>query len=106
VASPPIIEFIGIIVLITFALLGVVKVSFLYLFIGLVYGFTVAFTIATLYVEEITFFQYRKRRQLLKLVLAGILEPIIFHPFLVYCSVVGNWDYWFEGKKSWGACVE
>jgi biofilm PGA synthesis N-glycosyltransferase PgaC len=99
----PLIEAFGIVLLILFSLLGVINISFLYLFIVLIYGYTVSFTIATLYIEEITFFQYKKRRQLLRLVLAGLLEPLIFHPFLVYCSVTGNWDYFFEGKKAWGS---
>jgi hypothetical protein len=99
----PLIEAFGIIILILLSLLGVVNISFLYLFIALIYGYTVSFTIATLYIEEITFFQYKKRRQLLRLVLAGLLEPLFFHPFLVYCSVTGNWDYFFEGKKAWGS---
>lgn len=99
----PIIEFMGIILLILFSLLGVININFLYLFIALIYGYTVAFTIATLYIEEITFFQYKKRRQLLRLVIAGILEPLMFHPFVVYCAMTGNWDYFFEGKKAWGS---
>jgi biofilm PGA synthesis N-glycosyltransferase PgaC len=99
----PLIEAFGILILILFSLLGVINISFLYLFIALIYGYTVSFTIATLYIEEITFFQYKKRRQLLRLVLAGLLEPLFFHPFLVYCSVTGNWDYFFEGKKAWGS---
>lgn len=99
----PLIEAFGIFLLVLFSLLGVINISFLYLFIALIYGYTVSFTIATLYIEEITFFQYKKRRQLLRLVLAGLLEPLLFHPFLVYCSVTGNWDYFFEGKKAWGS---
>lgn len=98
----PIIEFLGISLLIIFALLGVVNISFLYLMIFLIYGFTVTFTIATIYIEEITFFQYKKRRQLVRLLLAGILEPIIYHPFAAFCAITGNWDYFFEGKTSWG----
>jgi len=98
----PIVEFLGITLLIVFSLLGVVDVSFFYMMLFLIYGFTVAFTIATLYIEEITFFQYKKRRQLLKLLLAGVLEPILYHPFVVFCSVTGNWDYFFEGKTNWG----
>jgi biofilm PGA synthesis N-glycosyltransferase PgaC len=99
----PLIEAFGILILILLSLLGVINISFLYLFIALIYGYTVSFTIATLYIEEITFFQYKKRRQLLRLVLAGLMEPLFFHPFLVYCSVTGNWDYFFEGKKAWGS---
>lgn len=98
----PVIEFIGISLLIIFALLGVVNVSFLYLMIILIYGFTVAFTIGTIYLEEITYFQYKKRRQLVRLLLAGILEPIVFHPFSAFCAITGNWDYFFEGKTAWG----
>lgn len=98
----PIIEFFGLMLLIVFALVGIVDANFFFLMISLVYGFSISFTIATIYIEEVTFFQYRKKRQILKLVFAGLLEPFIYHPYTVICAVGGNWDYFFEGKKSWG----
>lgn len=98
----PVIEFVGIILLVIFALLGVVNLKFFYLMIFMIYAFTVSFTIATIYIEEVTYFQYTKRRQLFRLLIAGVLEPILYHPYVVYCAVAGNWDYFFEGKKSWG----
>ncbi len=98
----PIIEFIGIILLIVFSLIGVINAPFLYLMIFIIYGFTVSFTVGTIYIEEVTYFQYKKRRQLLSLMVAGILEPILYHPYTVFCAIGGNWDYFFEGKKSWG----
>ncbi len=98
----PLIEFIGLTLLLIFGLLGVLNLSFFYLMLFLIYGFTVAYTIATIYIEEVTFFQYKKRRQLLRLLLAGVLEPLIFHPFSVFCAITGNWDYFFEGKTNWG----
>jgi cellulose synthase/poly-beta-1,6-N-acetylglucosamine synthase-like glycosyltransferase len=98
----PLIEFVGIILLIVFSLMGIINAPFLYLMIFLIYGFTVSFTVGTIYIEEVTYFQYKKRSQLLALLIAGILEPIIYHPYVMFCSVGGNWDYFFEGKKSWG----
>lgn len=98
----PLVEFIGLILLVVFSILGVVNVDFFYLMIFLIYGFTVAFTIATIYIEEVTYFQYKKRRQLAKLMIAGVLEPLLYHPFAVFCSITGNWDYFFEGKTAWG----
>lgn len=98
----PIIEFIGLLLLAVFALLGIVDLKFFYLIIFMIYAFTVSFTIATIYIEEITYFQYTKRRQLVRLLLAGLLEPIFYHPYVVFSAVTGNWDYFFEGKKTWG----
>lgn len=98
----PLIEFVGLLLLVVFALLGIVDLKFFYLMIFMIYAFTVSFTIATIYIEEITYFQYNKRRQLVRLLLAGLLEPILYHPYVVFSSVTGNWDYFFEGKKSWG----
>jgi hypothetical protein len=98
----PLIEAVGLVLLLVFGFVGIINAPFLYLMIFLIYGFTVSFTVGTIYIEEMTYFQYRKRSQLISLMIAGILEPLIYHPYIVFCSVGGNWDYFFEGKKSWG----
>ncbi len=98
----PIIEAVGLLLLAVFGLIGIISAPFLYLMIFLIYGFTVSFTIGTIYIEEMTYFRYKKRRQLFSLMIAGILEPILYHPYVVFCAVGGNWDYFFEGKKAWG----
>lgn len=99
----PLIEFFGLIYLGTMAFFGLVNLPFFLLMVATIYIFSVSFTVATLYVEESTFFQYSRRDQLVKLFFAGVLEPLVYHPFVVWNAVKGNWDLFFNGKKQWGA---
>jgi hypothetical protein len=67
----------------------------------LVLRFAVFFSVITLYAEEFTYKRYTSYRDLMKLLLVALLEPIIFHLFTVYASIKGNWEK-IRGKKSWG----
>jgi hypothetical protein len=39
---------------------------------------------------------------ILKLILTAWIEPIIFHPLVVYFGLKGNFDYFIRRKKTWG----
>jgi len=51
--------------------------------------------------EVLTYNQYNKSSDILKLVLTAILEPFIFHPFVVWSAIRGNIDL-LRKKNSWG----
>jgi hypothetical protein len=51
--------------------------------------------------EEFTYYQYKRKRDILKLVFTALLEPIIYHPRYVWWALKGNIDL-LKGKKSWG----
>jgi hypothetical protein len=69
--------------------------------IGLVIGFTITFTVLSLLIEEITYHNYKKKRDILRLLHVGVIEPFVYHPFVVYSAIMGNIDY-LLGKSSWG----
>jgi hypothetical protein len=48
-----------------------------------------------------TFHKYEKRRDVLKLFLMALVEPILYHPLTVYWAIRGNIDY-MRGVRSWG----
>jgi len=72
------------------------------LLLGLVYCFAVLFSVTALYFEEYSFQQYKKPSQVIKLLTTVLLEPIIYHPFVMWASIRGNIDF-LLGKKSWGS---
>jgi hypothetical protein len=97
----PIIEFLGILSLGFFIIFGFINwTSFLLLF-GMIYAFAIMFSTSTLMAEEFTYYQYKSYKDIFKLLLAGILEPIFFHPIVLYSAIQGNLDI-IDGKKSWG----
>ncbi|MEP6263109.1 MAG: glycosyltransferase [Gillisia sp.] len=97
----PIIEFTGILITIILVAMGIISWKFFLLFLLLVYIFAVMFSMIALYTEEATFKRYETIRDLKKLSIAAIIEPIVFHPFTVYAALKGNWEK-ISGNKGWG----
>lgn len=97
----PIIEFVGLIITIVFALLGILNWKFFGLLLLFSYIFAVSFSLLAIYVEESTFKRYNTFKDLRKLVLVALVEPFIFHPVTVYAALKGNWEK-IKGKSGWG----
>lgn len=97
----PIIEAVGLIFTIFLACVGLINWHFFFLLLIFVYSFAILFSMLSLLTEETTFYQYTKRKDYLKLIYAALLEPVIFHPFVVYSAIKGNIDM-IKGKKTWG----
>ncbi|HEY1041021.1 MAG TPA: glycosyltransferase [Bacteroidia bacterium] len=97
----PIIEATGLIFSIILACFGLINWHFFMLLIIFVYTFAILFSMLSLLTEETTYYQYTKRKDYMKLVYAALLEPIFFHPFVVYSAIKGNIDL-IKGKKTWG----
>jgi hypothetical protein len=36
------------------------------------------------------------------MLIAAWIEPIIYHPFIVYYSLKGNFDFFINKKTGWG----
>jgi hypothetical protein len=51
--------------------------------------------------EVLTYNQYKQKKDILRLVLIAILEPIIFHPFVVWSAIRGNFDL-LRKHNGWG----
>ena len=97
----PLIEFIGLVYFGLLAIFGEPNWSFFFLLLAFVYTFAISMSTWAILFEEMTFHKYKQKREIFKLVLTGILEPIFFHPLTVYWSVRGNIDY-LRGVRSWG----
>lgn len=97
----PIIEFIGLIITIVFAIMGIINWKFCILLLLFSYIFAVMFSVLAIYVEESTFKRYQSFKDLRKLLFIALLEPFIFHPVTVYAAIKGNWEK-IKGKGGWG----
>ncbi|GAA4889795.1 glycosyltransferase [Flaviramulus aquimarinus] len=99
----PIIETIGLLYFTILIILQEVKWEYALSFLVLSYVFSVVFSIVAIYSEELTFHQYKKKGTGFKLILLSALEPFVLHPFILYAAMKGNYDYYFNKKKKWGA---
>jgi hypothetical protein len=51
--------------------------------------------------EVTTYNMYRRRTDMMKLLLTALTEPFVFHPFVVWAAIKGYIDY-LRKKKAWG----
>ncbi|SDR77000.1 glycosyltransferase [Gramella sp. MAR_2010_147] len=98
----PLIEFLGLFYLIFLIVFSDLNWGVYLIFFGVVYSFAILFSITALFFEEFSFQQYKKPKYILRLLGTILLEPILYHPFIMWASVKGNWDL-INGKKNWGA---
>jgi cellulose synthase/poly-beta-1,6-N-acetylglucosamine synthase-like glycosyltransferase len=97
----PILEFIGIAWMIFATIFNLVNWPYFIAITACVYTFAVMLSMLAILAEEITFYQYKNSRDIWKLVGAGLMEPFLYHPFLVWSAMKGHVDK-IKGKKSWG----
>ncbi len=97
----PLIEFTGVLFFLFLLVIGQINWQvFLTLFLA-VYSFAILFSVTALFFEEYSFQQYKKPSYILRLIGTAILEPLIYHPVIMWSAVMGNLDL-LRGRKSWG----
>ncbi len=98
----PIIEFIGLIVLLYLAFTGGVNWYTAWIIFGAVFVFNFLVSITIILYDWLVGPSYRKLGSYFKLVLAAILEPFIYHPLIVVFSLIGYGNYLFRKEAKWG----
>lgn len=97
----PFVEVIGLIVTLVLLFIGFLNVKFCILLFLFAYTFATMVSALALYAEETTYRQYKSTKDIRKLGLTVLLEPLIYHPFTVYSALYGNWEK-LRGHKAWG----
>ena len=97
----PIVEFGGFVFFIVSVITGSMDWIFFLSLLGLIYSFGVLYSIFAILMEVLSYNQYRSRKDILNLIITAILEPILFHPFVVWSAIQGNIDF-LRKKNAWG----
>lgn len=97
----PVVEFFGVIFFFIFALLGMIDWSFSLLLLLSVILFAYTYSAFAIYMSVYTDKEYKKKKDVLQLILTSFTEPFYFHPFLVISSIRGYLDL-IRKKKTWG----
>lgn len=97
----PIVEAAGILASIFMAMFGGMNVLLFLALLGFIFSFGILFSILAILMEVLSFNQYRRSGDILRLVFTAILEPLVFHPFIVWSAIRGNIDL-MRKKKGWG----
>jgi biofilm PGA synthesis N-glycosyltransferase PgaC len=97
----PIIETTAFLYLIMMAFLGILNLELFITLFFLIYAFAIMYSTAAILFEELSFHQYKKKRDILRLLSTALIEPIFIHPITVYYAIRGNLDL-LTGVKNWG----
>jgi hypothetical protein len=97
----PLIEFLGFITIIILAILGLLNWNYFITLLVFIISFGLLYSAFAILMEVITYNQYKRKRDILKLLLTALMEPFIFQPFVVWSAVKGNIDL-LRKKHGWG----
>jgi cellulose synthase/poly-beta-1,6-N-acetylglucosamine synthase-like glycosyltransferase len=98
----PILEFIGIIVIICDILFFSVNFDFLFVVTLFIYLFYVLINLTSIYLDQILYKHFANIKQLLKLLGLVLLEPFLYHPITIYSSLKGYWMFISNKELKWG----
>ena len=98
----PIIEFLGILFFIFLISFGLINWELFLISLLALYTFAIMYSMFSILSEELTYRQYVNKRALFKLILIALLEPIFFHPYIMWSAIKGNFDFIFSRNKGWG----
>jgi cellulose synthase/poly-beta-1,6-N-acetylglucosamine synthase-like glycosyltransferase len=98
----PIIEATGILYYIYVIITGQINWEYAIILLVYVYSFSVMITILAVLWDELIYKQYGSKLEVFKLCCAALLEPICYHPLVVFFALKGDF-YSLSGKPlAWG----
>ena len=99
----PIIEATGFIFMIWLVLIDAVNWNTAFVIFGMIYFFSLSLTFLVLVYDFLNKAVHWKStwKAYFKLILAGITEPLIFHPFTTVCSLIGYFNFLRKSGKVW-----
>jgi cellulose synthase/poly-beta-1,6-N-acetylglucosamine synthase-like glycosyltransferase len=96
----PAIEASGYLVLLWVFASGVIADFFVFVFI-MAYLFGLFFSLIAIFINEISYNYYKRYKEILKLILYAMLDPIWYRPFTVFWRIKAFLGY-TKGRRSWG----
>lgn len=97
----PFVEVMGVLLFITLAVAGKVGWTYFLSMLSFAYAFSFFMSVLALLMEEMTFYRYTRKKDILKMIATAAIEPLWFHPRTVWWAIQGNIDL-IKGKSSWG----
>ncbi|MES2545038.1 MAG: glycosyltransferase [Bacteroidota bacterium] len=98
----PILEILGLIVLLLDVIFFQINYEFLIIVSSFVYLFYILITLSSVYIDQLIYKHYTGLKEISILVCMVFLEPFIYHPINVYASLQGYWQFIRQKEQKWG----
>ncbi|KPM33488.1 Glycosyl transferase, family 2 [Croceitalea dokdonensis DOKDO 023] len=99
----PILEFVGFFSIVLFYFLGILNWQFFIAITAAIYSFSLMFSLYAILWDVYSYNQYTRTKDILILMFCALVEPIAFHPIVVWAAIKGNYKKLFNIKSGWGA---
>lgn len=97
----PIIESVGLVMMVYFAFTGGINWDTFFVTFFAIYAFSFMLSTFVVFYDYILGSSYTRIRSYLKLLLAAIFEPFVYHPLIVVCSMIGYFKFITRQKAVW-----
>lgn len=101
----PLLEFAGFLIVLFCGVTGVINSDYFIAVTLALYSFSVLFSFLAILWEVMVYNQYTRIRDLLRLMVCALLEPVVFHPIVVWSSVRGILKKALGVRSGWGRKV-
>ncbi|MBQ8099705.1 MAG: glycosyltransferase family 2 protein [Paludibacteraceae bacterium] len=98
----PIIEFIGMIMLVCLFFTYSINWQTFWILFAAVYAFSILLSSFVIFYDYMAGGSYKRSSSYLKLLLAALLEPVIYHPMIVFFSLRGYYNFLTGQAAVWG----
>jgi len=97
----PIIEFLGFMIFLVMTFMGMIDWETFVALLLFIISFGYVYSAFAVFMEVTTYNQYKRKSEIIKLLLSAFSEPFNFHPFVVWSGVQGYVSI-IRKKKAWG----
>ena len=98
----PIIEGVGLIVILILSYTHGINWSGFWILMAAIYGFSLVLSSFVIFYDYMCGGSYNRSTSYIKLMIAALFEPIIYHPMIVLFSLQGYWKYLTNQTAVWG----
>ncbi|WP_339864542.1 glycosyltransferase family 2 protein [uncultured Algoriphagus sp.] len=100
----PVLELLGLIYTLVLIIIGDFSAFYFIALFVVLYLLSILVSSFSILYEQISYNNYKDRKDLNKLLMTVFLEPILIHPKIVYWGLGGHWDF-IKGKGGWGNMI-
>lgn len=84
------------------AFAGLIDWQIFFAFLFFIISFGYLYSAFAVYMEVVTYNQYKRKSDIARLLLSAFTEPFLFHPFVVWSGIKGFVDKIRKNKSVWG----
>ncbi len=100
----PVLELVGLVYTLVLIIIGDFSAFYFIALFVVLYLFSILVSSFSILYEQISYNNYKDKKDLKKLILTVFLEPFLIHPKIVYWGLGGHWDF-IKGKGGWGQMI-